>query len=49
MSEYEMNALAEIFDEAFMEEDFNRWCGLMESDYGKTDCPVFRNLFVRNK
>lgn len=40
MSDYEKNALAEILDEAFME-DFNRWCGLMEAEYGGMDCPDF--------
>lgn len=41
MSDYEMKALAEIYDEAFMAESFDRWCGLMEAEYGGMDCPAF--------
>lgn len=41
MSEYEMNALAEIFDEAYFQEEFNKWVELMESDFGGMDCPAF--------
>ena len=40
MSDYEKKALADMLDEAF-HEDFNRWCGLMEAEYGEMDCPDF--------
>ena len=41
MSNFEMQALNEIFSEAFMQEEFDRWCDLMEAEYGGKDCSAF--------